>query len=125
MLFPAFSGCLEAEDKRTIIEEPGIFDFGRDIPDTTWYHYSGGINALELSNTNLSGANMPFWTQGSYYGIGVTTFEPTMGITSNDNLYMTSWGNGPAGSTAIIKCTGLIEMKKTNQKIGALIELCS
>ena len=38
MLFPAFSGCLEAEDKRTIIEEPGIFDFGRDIPDTTWYH---------------------------------------------------------------------------------------
>ena len=111
MLFPAFSGCLEAEDKRTIIEEPGIFDFGRDIPDTTWYHYSGGINALELSNTNLSGANMPFWTQGSYYGIGLTTFEPTMGITSNDNLYMTSWGNGPAGSTAIIKCTGLIEMK--------------
>ena len=84
MLLPAFSGCLEAEDK-DIIEEPGIFDFGRDI-QTTWYHYSGGINALEISNSNLSGANIPFWTQGSYYGIGLTTFEPTMGITSNDNL---------------------------------------
>ncbi|GIS43256.1 MAG: hypothetical protein Ct9H90mP16_03260 [Candidatus Poseidoniales archaeon] len=34
----------------------------------------------------------------------------TLGITSDDNLYMTSWGNGAAGSTAIVQCTGLIEM---------------
>ena len=53
---------------------------------------------------------VPFWTQGSYYGIGLTTFEPTMGITSSDNLYMSSYGNGPAGSTAIVQCSGLIEM---------------
>ena len=31
---------------------------------------------------------------GTYYGIGMTTFEPTIGVTSLDNLYMTSWGNG-------------------------------
>ena len=111
LVTPSLSGCLEAEDKRTIIEEPGIFDFGEDIPETTWYHYSGGINALDIVNDNLTGNNIPFWTQGSYYGIGLTTFEPTMGITTNDNLYMTSWGNGPAGSTAIVQCTGLIEMK--------------
>ena len=33
-----------------------------------------------------------------------------MGITSSDNLYMSSYGNGPAGSTAIVQCSGLIEM---------------
>ncbi|MDP6334543.1 MAG: sialidase family protein, partial [Candidatus Poseidoniaceae archaeon] len=117
-MVPSFAGCLEPEDKRTIIEEPGIFDFNREIPETTWYHYAGGINALdnlavEKANitANLAFNNIPFWTQGSYYGIGMTTFEPTMGITTNDNLYMTSWGNGPAGSTAIVQCTGLIEMK--------------
>ncbi len=118
LMVPSFAGCLEPEDKRTIIEEPGIFDFNREIPETTWYHYADGINALdnlavEEANitANLTGNNIPFWTQGSYYGIGMTTFEPTMGITTNDNLYMTSWGNGPAGSTAIVQCTGLIEMK--------------
>ena len=118
LVTPSFSGCLEPEDKRTIIEEPGIFDFDRDIPETTWYHYAGGINALDNTavnqaniTVNLTSNNIPFWTQGSYYGIGLTTFEPTMGITSNDNLYMTSWGNGPAGSTAIVQCTGLVEME--------------
>jgi len=118
LVTPSFSGCLEPEDKRTVIEEPGLFDFDIEIPDTTWYHYAGGINALdavavEQANitANLTGNNIPYWTQGSYYSIGMTTFEPTMGITSNDNLYMTSWGNGPAGSTAIVQCSGLIEMK--------------
>ena len=113
VLLPAFTGCLEAEDKRTIIQEPGIFDFGRDIPNSTWYHYAGGVDALsfDTSNVSLSGNNIPFFSQGSYYGIGLTTFEPTMGITSSDNMYMTSWGNGPAGSTAIVKCEGLIEME--------------
>ena len=118
LVTPALTGCLEPEDKRTIIKEPGIFDFNREIPETTWYHYAGGINALDdvavaqaNITVNLTGNNVPFWTQGSYYGIGMTTFEPTMGITTNDNLYMSSWGNGPAGSTAIIQCSGLIEMK--------------
>ena len=114
--FP-FTGCLQPEDNRTVIEEPSIFDFDLEIPATTWYHYSGAVNALDQNaveqanmTANLIGNNVPYWTQGSYYGIGLTTFEPTMGITSNDNLYMTSWGEGPAGSTAIVQCTGLIEM---------------
>ena len=115
LVTPSFSGCLEPEDKRTVIEEPGLFDFDRDIPKTTWYHYAGGINALDSNavnqaniTVNLTGNNAPYWSQGSYYGIGMTTFEPTMGITSNDNLYMSSYGNGPEGSTAIVQCPGLI-----------------
>ena len=42
--------------------------------------------------------------------MGFSTFEPTIGITSQDNLYMTSWGNGDSGSTAIVRCSGLIGM---------------
>ena len=41
----------------------------------------------------------------------MSTFEPTMGITSTGNLYMTSWGNGPSGSTAIVQCSGLVELQ--------------
>ena len=100
MLNLPFTGCLfEVDDNRTVIEEPSIFDFNREIPATTWFHYSGAVNALDQNavnqaniTANLTGNNVPYWTQGSYYGIGLTTFEPTMGITSNDNLYMTSWG---------------------------------
>ena len=46
LTFP-FAGCLQPEDNRTVIEEPSIFDFNREIPATTWYHYSGAINALD------------------------------------------------------------------------------
>ena len=38
------------------------------------------------------------------YGIGMSTFEPTMGITETDTLFMSSYGNGPAGSTAVVAC---------------------
>ena len=117
MLILPLTGCLAPEDNRIVVEEPTIFDFLNPIPETTWFHYSGAVDALDSESiesanltVDLSGDNVPFWTQGSYYGIGMTTFEPTMGITSSDNLYMSSYGNGPAGSTAIVQCTGLIGM---------------
>jgi len=116
MFTSLFAGCFGNDAKP---ESPGAneFDFGEDIPATTWYHYAGGIDATDSTavkeaniTANLTGENLPIWASGSYYGIGMTTFEPTMGITSDDNLYMSSWGNGAAGSTAIVQCTGLIEM---------------
>jgi len=116
MLCSVLSGCF-GEEEKAVHSEPSPFDFGREIPSTTWYHYAGGVNALNDSDVqaanitaNLTGDNAPYWTAASYYGIGLSTFEPTIGITSDDNLYMTSWGNGPAGSTAIVQCSGLIEM---------------
>ena len=54
LVTPAFGGCLEPEDNRVIVEEPGIFDFDRDIPETTWYHYAGGINAIEMESVILT-----------------------------------------------------------------------
>jgi hypothetical protein len=47
----------------------------------------------------------------------MSTFEPTIGVTSNDNLFISSWGNGPAGSTAIVRCSGLIEMQNTTDYV--------
>ena len=55
---------------------------------------------------------MPYPAVGTYYGIGMSTFEPTMGITQSDTLFMSSYGNGPAGSTAVVACD-LIGMTET------------
>ncbi len=116
MLCSALSGCFGEEEKPIPIE-PKPFSFDRDIPETTWYHYDGAVDATDESavmaaniTSNLTSENAPFWTYGSYYGIGMSTFEPTIGITSADNLYMSSWGNGVGGATAVVQCTGLIEM---------------
>ena len=121
MMTSSLAGCFGDEEVE-IIAEKSPFSFERDIPSTTWYHYSGGIDALNesaISNANISvnltGNNIPFWTQGSYFGIGMSTFEPTIGITSDDNLYMSSYGNGPAGSTAVVQCSGLIEMSNLSE----------
>ena len=118
LMFSAMlSGCF-GEAEEIVPETPySPFSFAQGIPETTWYHYSGAVDATDSAaviaaniSANLSGRNMPFYTEGSYYSIGMTTFEPTIGVTSIDNLYMASYGNGPAGSTAIVQCSGLIEM---------------
>ena len=80
----------------------------------TWYHFPGGIDVFGNQSIEFSGRNIPMSAQGTYYGIGMSTFEPTMGITSDGNLYMTSWGNGPSGSTAIVQCSGLTELRDVN-----------
>jgi hypothetical protein len=104
------AGCFGANETTDMTEEGNeLFPFEDWLNGTTWYHYPGGINAM--NNTSfLTGENVPFYSQGTYYATGYSTFEPTMGITSTDNIYFTSYGNGPAGSTAIVQCTNMIEM---------------
>jgi hypothetical protein len=120
LIMSMLSGCFgnEVIEEEEIIESP--FNFEQAIPDGVWYHYSGGVNALNSTavaaaniTANLSGNNTPIFSNGSYYSIGRSTFEPTIGITSADNLYMASYGNGPSGSTAVVQCSGLIEMTET------------
>ena len=116
MLAPMISGCFAGNTVEEIIESSPFDNLCPDgIANNTWYHYPGAVNALSaphiINGTSiLQGENVPMCTKGTYYGIGFSTFEPTIGITSADNLYMTSWGNGPGGSTAIIRCTDMIEM---------------
>ena len=116
MLAPMISGCFAGNTVEEIKESSPFDNLCPDgIANNTWYHYPGAVNALSaphiINGTSiLQGENVPICTKGTYYGIGFSTFEPTIGITSADNLYMTSWGNGPGGSTAIIRCTDMIEM---------------
>ena len=116
MLAPMISGCFAGNTVEEIKESSPFDNLCPDgISNNTWYHYPGAVNALSaphiINGTSiLQGENVPMCTKGTYYGIGFSTFEPTIGITSADNLYMTSWGNGPGGSTAIIRCTDMIEM---------------
>ena len=119
MMMSILSGCFGLSDGGTKEwVEGGVFEFEQGTPVGTWYHFPGAIDATNESalaaaniSANFTANNTPYFTEGSYYGIGFTTFEPTMGITSADNLYISSWGNGPAGSTAVVQCSGLIEMK--------------
>mgnify|MGYP000010998540 FL=1 len=109
VMMGGWSGCLSSEDKEngnTPFHFPDPCESG--IPETTWYHFTNATPADSIAWEE--GWQTPVCTVGSYYGIGMTTFEPTIGVTSSDNLYMSSYGNGPAGSTAIVQCSGLVNM---------------
>ena len=77
----------EPEDNRIQIEEPTPFDFASPVPGTTYYHFDGARNAAEFYEINgtsvLYGNNIPIFSQGTYYSIGMSTFEPTVGVTSS------------------------------------------
>ncbi|MEC8997839.1 MAG: hypothetical protein VX909_01140, partial [Candidatus Thermoplasmatota archaeon] len=117
-ILASLSGCFGEDEE--VVEEVNVFDAlcegsGGLISNTTWYHYSNATDATKASDvlngsSVLVGNNAPVCAVGTYYGIGMTTFEPTIGVTSSDNLYMTSWGNGAAGSTAIVRCSGMVGM---------------
>jgi len=92
-----------SEDSDEPEMETGPFDFDEPIPGTTFYHFDGGVDALNYNDTDvLTGDNIPFWAQGTYYGIGTTTFEPTIGVTSTGSLFITSY-KGTGGGTHIIR----------------------
>ena len=83
------AGCFGTEIDNTNLEETnGVFNFEKE--PTTWYHYPGGDYA-ENNTSGLTGNNIPYYSKGTYYSTGFSTFEPTMGITSTDNIYSVSY----------------------------------
>jgi len=109
------TGCFGNESSNNTSSTSILDDICPDgLANNTWYHFPNSTNILTVDDADLTsiliGENIPVCAKGTYYGIGVSTFEPTIGITSADNLFMTSWGNGPGGSTAIIRCSNMIEM---------------
>ena len=109
VLMGSLSGCLSADSNTKTGMGPSFTDpCESGTSDTTWYHFSNATPAETV--TWSADMSSPICTVGTYYGIGMTTFEPTIGVTSSDNLYMSSYGNGPAGSTAIVQCSGLVNM---------------
>ena len=111
VIMPLFSGCFGSEEVVNEIIEDGPFSFSEPLPMETFYHYAGGINALNQSavnaaniTANLTGNNTPFYANGTYFGIGFTTFEPTLGITSTGSMFFTNY-RGTGDGTHIIKGT--------------------
>ena len=102
MVSASLAGCFGDEEKAEVIAETDVWSFEK--PDLTWYHFANAEDAWGNDEFDFEGRNIPYEAVGSYYGIGMSTFEPTMGITQSDMMMMSSYGNGPAGSTAIISC---------------------
>ena len=102
MVSVSLSGCFGEPDVEAEEVDLGVWTFER--PELTWYHFPNAVDAWGNTTATFSGRNMPYPAQGTYYGIGMSTFEPTMGITESDTLFMSSYGNGPAGSTAVVAC---------------------
>ncbi|HJM55227.1 MAG TPA: hypothetical protein QGI72_03160 [Poseidonia sp.] len=98
----SLSGCFGSEEKPEVIQSETVWTFEKD--PLTWYHLPGGVDAWGYENMTFEGRNIPHSATGTYYGVGMSTFEPTMGITQTDTIVMSSYGNGPGGSTAIVAC---------------------
>ena len=110
MVSASLAGCFGEEETEEVPEIRTVWDFER--PELTWYHFADAVDAWDNNEFDFNGRNTPFMATGTYYGIGMSTFEPTMGITQTDTMVMSSYGNGPGGSTAVISCD-LIGMYET------------
>ena len=102
MVSASLAGCFGEEESEPVVAERTVWDFER--PELTWYHFEDAVDAWGNNEFNFDDRNMPFIATGTYYGIGMSTFEPTMGITQTDTMVMSSYGNGPGGSTAVVSC---------------------
>ena len=86
MVSVSLSGCfgeVEVEEDAVIAS---VWTFER--PDLTWYHFPDAVDAWGDDTVDLNGRNVPYPAEGTYYSIGMSTFEPTMGITQSDTLFM-------------------------------------
>jgi len=115
LLAPVFSGCFGNEPaKAKSPDHP--FDFDAAIAPGVWYHVGGSpdsVNATDLLDSkameargitmsSFNGSNIPYWTQGTYYGTGFDTFEPTLGVLNDGTIVFTNY-NGLAKGTQIIR----------------------
>ena len=94
MVSVSLSGCFgEAEvEEEAVVSSVWMFE----RPESHGYHFLTPLTQWGDDTVDLSGRNMPYPAEGTYYSIGMSTFEPTMGITATDTLFMSSYGNGPA-----------------------------
>ena len=115
LVAPTLMGCFGGDDtKAKKVEHP--FDFEEAIAPGVWYHFGGSPdaqNATDLLNASqmsaggfnlemLNGSNVPVWANGTYYGTGFDTFEPTLGVLSDGTIVFTNY-NGLTKGTQIIR----------------------
>lgn len=94
LLAPSLAGCLDADAPETI-----------DPVDDPVLPIVEGVTVRLLNGTGTTSALEALTASvGTYYSIGATTFEPTIGATSTGGLFMTSY-RGLGAGTAIRRST--------------------
>ena len=79
MIMPTLSGCLSVKEDN-MEETNGIFSFEEgEIPITTWYHYPGGIDAMNNTSA-FGGTNTPFSSSGIFHFIQLGLIMELVGI---------------------------------------------
>ncbi|HIH53556.1 MAG TPA: hypothetical protein HA286_04675, partial [Candidatus Poseidoniaceae archaeon] len=73
MLTLPLAGCLGAEEEAPEAPTSTVWDFER--PELTWYHLPDAVDAWGNDSMVFEGRNAPFHAMGTYYGIGMSTFE--------------------------------------------------
>ena len=63
----SLSGCFGEEEIIVVEETSEFFDFEDMLDGRTWYHYPGGMNAMN-NTTALGQNNIPYYASSSYYG---------------------------------------------------------
>ena len=63
MATSTLAGCFADGEEPEVIMESEFFNF--EVGDRTWYHYPGGIDAMNNTSA-LGGQNSPFQTSGTY-----------------------------------------------------------
>ena len=102
------SGCFGEEEPPVVSEERIPFEFASAIPANTWYHFPGNLTREPVSALDpdlwhhFNETNWPVLAQGTYFGIGETTFEPTLGVTSAGEIVFTNY-RGTGDGTHIIR----------------------
>ena len=87
------------------VRSPFSFEFS----NLTSYHFPGSPSSTEAIDAttatdlwvNLTGNNTPISAEATYYGIGHTTFEPTIGVTSDGTIVFTNYGGTGTGTQII------------------------
>ena len=114
LILPALMGCF-GEDAKPPAKVEHPFGFDEAIASGVWYHIGGSPSDLNVTNIlnesqmsergfsmdMFNGSNVPYWTNGTYYGTGFDTFEPTIGILSDGTIVFTNWGGTGTGTMII------------------------
>ena len=114
LILPALMGCF-GEDAKPPAKVEHPFGFDEAIASGVWYHLGGSPSDLNVTNIlnesqmsergfsmdMFNGSNVPYWTNGTYYGTGFDTFEPTIGILSDGTIVFTNWGGTGTGTMII------------------------
>ena len=63
----SLSGCFGQPEAEIEEPKPSIWTFEK--PELTWYHFPDAIDVWGNDSVDLSGRNVPFPAEGTYYSI--------------------------------------------------------